>query len=189
MSHYFIGVPVQPALAKQLAEWQTTLKQYLPYKQWTNRSDFHITLAFLGEVDDPSIEMLQKKLASMTVYPAFDLKRSDIQTFGNTQQPRVIWLGMEHHPLLHEIQEHVVQICETIGYKREKREYTPHVTIAKKWADQRKEISEQSWNAMLADMPALDKSFHVDAIHLYKVHPASDPKYEVVQRFPLREKK
>ncbi|WP_179134554.1 RNA 2',3'-cyclic phosphodiesterase [Oceanobacillus timonensis] len=188
MSHYFIGIPVQPELAKQLAAWQTILKKYLPYKQWTHRYDFHITLVFLGEVDEQSIEMLQRKLSSITACPSFALKRTELKTFGNKKQPRVIWLGMEHHPLLHDMQEQVVQICETIGYKREKRGYTPHITIAKKWADQRKELSEHCWNDILADMSALDESFDVDAIQLYKVHPASNPKYEVVQRFPLREK-
>lgn len=46
MSHYFIGIQVKPELAEQLSEWQTNLAQHLPYKQWTDKSDFHITLVF-----------------------------------------------------------------------------------------------------------------------------------------------
>jgi len=186
MSHYFIGIQVKPVLAEQLAEWQKHFMQYLPYKQWTDKEDFHITLVFLGEVDEKSIETLQSELYSITAHTSFDLNRSGLGTFGNKRQPRVLWLGVENNSQLDDLQQQVVQICEIIGYKKEKRAYTPHITIAKKWADQKKIVTEDSWNNILSNMPSLDEAVKVDAVNLYKVHPASTPKYEIVQRFPLR---
>lgn len=186
MSHYFIGIQVKSGMAKQLAEWQKYLMQHLPYKQWTDMSDFHITLVFLGDVDEKSIEVLQSKLDSITSYASFDVNRTYLGTFGNKRQPRVLWLGVESHSLLNSMQQQVVQISETIGYKKEKRAYRPHVTIAKKWADQQKIITEKSWNKILTSIPSMDEAFNVDAVNLYKVHPASTPKYEIIQRFPLR---
>ncbi|MFD1415661.1 RNA 2',3'-cyclic phosphodiesterase [Oceanobacillus jeddahense] len=186
MSHYFIGIQVKPELAEQLSEWQTNLAQHLPYKQWTDKSDFHITLVFLGDVDEKSIKILQSELQSIAAYEAFDLKRSALGTFGNKHQPRVLWLGVESHPVLTDIQKQVVQICKTIGYHEEKRMYKPHITIAKKWADQKKIVTEDAWNELLSDRPSFVDAFNVDAIHLYKIHPASQPKYEIIQSIPLR---
>ncbi|MDM8102603.1 MULTISPECIES: RNA 2',3'-cyclic phosphodiesterase [Oceanobacillus] len=186
MSHYFIGIQVKPLLAEQLTEWQKHFMQHLPFKQWTDKEDFHITLAFLGEVGEKSIETLRNELYSITAYTAFDLNRTSLGTFGNKHQPRVLWLGVENNPMLNRIQQQVVQICEIIGYKNEKRAYTPHITIAKKWADQKKTVTEDSWNKIISNMPSLAEAFNVDAVELYKVHPSSTPKYEIIQRFPLR---
>ncbi len=186
MSHYFIGIQVKPELAKQLSEWQINLKNQLPYKQWASRPDFHITLVFLGDVDEKLLHALQSKLSSATAaYSVFDIKRTALGTFGNQQQPRVLWMGIENNPILNQLQKQVVQICESIGYNREKRAYTPHITIAKKWANHDNFLTEKIWNDILDNTPDLDDIFKVDAIHLYKVHPASNPKYEIVQSFPL----
>ncbi|GGP14275.1 RNA 2',3'-cyclic phosphodiesterase [Oceanobacillus neutriphilus] len=187
MSHYFIGIQVKPELAKQLSEWQINLKKQLPYKRWTSRPDFHITLVFLGDMDGNLTYALQSKLPFAEAYSVFDIKRSELGTFGNQQQPRVLWMGIENNPVLNQLQRKVVQICESIGYNREKRAYTPHITIAKKWADQDKFLTKRIWNDVLENMPDLDNKFKVDAFHLYKVHPASNPKYEIVQSFPLTE--
>lgn len=185
MSHYFIGIQVKPELAKQLSDWQIDLRNQLPYKQWTSRSDFHITLVFLGDVDDQFIHTLQSKLTFTAAYSVFDIRRTVPGTFGNKQHPRVFWLGIENNPILNELQSQVVQICEAIGYNRDKRVYTPHITIAKKWANQDILLTERLWDDILDTMPNLDDIFKADAIHLYKVNPASNPKYEIVHSFPL----
>lgn len=185
MSHYFIGIQVKPELAKQLSVWQTSLSNQLPYKQWTIRPDFHITLVFLGDMDEKLIQTLQSKLPFAATYSIFDIKRTTLGTFGNKQHPRVLWMGIENNPVLNQIQRKVVQICESIGYNKDNRAYTPHITIAKKWANQDKFLTEKIWNDVLNNMPDLDDKFKVDAFHLYKVHPASNPKYEIVQSFPL----
>lgn len=186
MSHYFIGIQVDPVLAKQLSEWQANIINNLPHKQWTDKSDFHITLAFLGEVDEKSIEILKSKLQSVAACPAFELQRSRPGVFGHKQRPRVLWLGVQKNSALLHIQKQVVQISEAIGYKKEKRPYAPHITIAKKWASQDKILTENHWEEILHKMPVLADKFTVDAIHLYRVHPASNPKYEIVQSFSLR---
>lgn len=185
MPHYFIGIQVKPELAEQLSEWKEHVMHYLPYKQWTDKSDFHITLVFLGDVDEKSKEILKSELYAITAYASFELNRTGLGTFGNKRQPRVLWLGVENNSILNNMQQQVVQICETIGYNKEKRSYTPHITIAKKWADQKKIVTEDSWNKIVSNMPSMDEAFNVDAVNLYKIHPASTPKYEIIQRFPL----
>ncbi|GIO24993.1 RNA 2',3'-cyclic phosphodiesterase [Oceanobacillus sp. J11TS1] len=185
MSHYFIGIQIGSILAKQLSDWKVGLEKCLPYKQWTDKSDFHITLAFLGEVDEKSIELLKNKLQSISAYPAFEIERTSIGTFGQRQRPRVLWLGAEKNSILLQVQEEVTQISESIGYKKESRPYTPHITIAKKWASDDKMLTEDIWKEILYNMPALDDKIKVDAIQLFKVHPTSKPKYEIVQSFPL----
>ncbi|WP_152657220.1 RNA 2',3'-cyclic phosphodiesterase [Oceanobacillus sp. CFH 90083] len=186
MSHYFIGIQIKPEWAKVLSEWQKELVYRLPYKQWTDKLDFHITLVFLGNIDEKSLDALRNGLQAVTAYAPFTLKKSKLGTFGNKQQPRVLWLGIENNSILSKIQKQVVQTCETVGYRKEKRMYTPHITIGKKWTEQEKTLTANGWNDILSGMPFLDEAFQVDAIHLYKVHPASKPKYEIIQSFPLR---
>src|SRR5690625_3777269 len=95
MSFYFIAIPLPDRLKKKLSNWQSKYKPLLPYKHWTDRNDFHITLKFLGEVDQEKLHLLQKKLVELKYMQRFTVNVHSLNTFGNPYKPRVLWIGVD----------------------------------------------------------------------------------------------
>lgn len=184
MSHYFIAIHLPKELQTSLSYWQHKLKDRLPYKQWPHREDLHITLKFLGQVTDNKIQQLLKELQAVQDIPAFDLIVGGIGTFGNPMKPRVLWAGVEDTDLLTELQ-HVVEGCsQKIGFEKENRQYRPHITMAKKWTG---ESALSGETIIEVQQQFTDKqAMHVTEVVLFQIHPTKSPKYEVVERFPLK---
>ncbi|QKY69743.1 RNA 2',3'-cyclic phosphodiesterase [Lentibacillus sp. CBA3610] len=140
--HYFIAVPLPGFLKEQFAGWQRELEAELPYKQWVHPDDFHITLKFLGAVDEHHLNTLMKSMQQIERFSAFSLLTGTLGTFGNPKRPRVLWAGVEQKPDLLRLQSRVEDIAVQTGFQQENRAYTPHITLAKKWGGAMKDLSE-----------------------------------------------
>lgn len=185
MKHFFVAIPIPFHIKESLETWSKSLRA-LPfeYKEWVYLEDFHITLKFLGGVDDNLIEDLSNALHQRTRhFNPFVLKGKSFGTFGNPRSPRVLWAGVNDSQALNEQQEIIDEECSLFGYSKENRLYRPHITVAKKWRSG--VFDAQS----LPALPALFKeSWSVDHCVLYQIHPSKKPKYEKVQRFQFGRK-
>ncbi|QHE53310.1 RNA 2',3'-cyclic phosphodiesterase [Pontibacillus sp. HMF3514] len=181
-SHYFIGIPLPEHVRTWLKEWQEQMKRDLSYGVWTHELDFHITLKFLGAVEEDNIHLLRENLKDIQV-SSFEIKIGELGHFGNPHQPRVVWAGAEKHQQLLALQKEVEVACENLGFPPEKRSYNPHITLAKKWRGD-KEL-DQKLEALYDHLNRVD-SITVDHFTLFKIHPKSNQKYEAIQRFPLQ---
>ncbi|GAB3792173.1 RNA 2',3'-cyclic phosphodiesterase [Virgibacillus kimchii] len=181
-SHYFIAIHLPETIQDYFSEWQRELKQELPYKQWPHKKDLHITLKFLGPVADDQLTNLEEQLQDLQQCAAFSLATGQLGTFGNPVKPRVLWAGVEKTEPLIQLQKTVEDQCAAAGWKREKRNYRPHVTLAKKWNGTEINGLEQKINNK-----SLEKQvWHVKNIFLFRIHPQQTPKYEVVSNYPLQ---
>lgn len=92
-------------------------------------SNLHITLEFLGEVSDRDKEELIEKINKIHHEP-FDIKLTRV---GWWRKPQILWIGTTHiqKPLL-KLVKSIRKCVKQQGLKTDKREYKPHVTIARK---------------------------------------------------------
>ncbi|SEA46859.1 2'-5' RNA ligase [Thalassobacillus cyri] len=181
--HYFIGVPISEEIRQVLGGWQKELKQVVQYKTWTHPEDFHITLKFLGAVDTKNInEVLQLLKEETASYPApFHVETSDLKFFGQKQKPRVLFMEVEKHTSLLNLKEIVETRLKRAGFQEEKRPYRPHITIAKKWKEEQKDTFTNEKLENLKETLILP----VDRFHVFRIHPAKAPKYEIVETIEL----
>lgn len=177
-THYFIGIPVQSDIQKWLEEWQEKLKPYVSYKVWTHPEDFHITLKFLGNVHDDQVTPLTRSLDRTNEFSTFVLKIGLLGFFGNKTQPRVMWAGVEKHTSLMALQTKVDKLCQRHLFPAEKRPYTPHITLAKKWKTAKISIPTMDLQPLLP-VPQT-RIMEVDRFCLYRIHPENEVKYESV---------
>ncbi|MGY0694745.1 RNA 2',3'-cyclic phosphodiesterase [Virgibacillus sp. FSP13] len=182
-SHYFIGIPISSQLEDTFYRWQRDLKPQLPYKQWPNKHDLHITLKFLGPVEEATIHSIQNALRNIESFPQFSLEVGGIGLFGNPKGPRILWVGVTKNKALTLFHQKIESSMEEYGFKPEQRAYHPHITLAKKWngpLDEKK----------ILGLKDLFKSEHylltVNEVILYQIFPKQDPKYKVVSRYNLR---
>ena len=185
MSHYFIAIQLPREVQTNLFVYQEKLKEQLSYKQWSHREDLHITLKFLGEVESNNLQQLIKKLQEIQEVPPFDLNVGGIGIFGNPKKPRVLWAGVEHTDGLSKLQQSVEECTVQIGIEKEKREYRPHITLAKKWAGE-DTLAKDTLSLLQEKFNQIEK-MHVADVVLFRIHPAEAPKYEVMERFALKQ--
>lgn len=181
--HYFVAIPLPEYIKEYFAEWQKALKERLSYKLWPHMEDLHITLKFLGPVAPDALQKLQKELSAIQQLEAFTLKVGTIGTFGNPRNPRVLWAGVEKNKPLVLLQEWVEECAITAGFAKENREYRPHITLAKKWAEGK---MNNSFFAEINEQYIWEREMEVNEIVIYQIFPSRSPKYEIVQTYSLK---
>ena len=94
----------------------------------------HLTIKFLGEQSPSTVLHIQNSLTKMSgiVHP-FHLKISGTGCFPNPRRPRVFWLGLEHDHAnsLVKIHNWIEHRLEPLGFPREKRRFSPHLTLGR----------------------------------------------------------
>jgi len=106
-------------------------EEELPVR-WVEPDNYHITLKFLGEVQDPQIEVVEEaldKVASSTMQ--MDLEISGFGAFPTIRRPQVLWVGVEPSPALRCLKQDIEWALSDHGFERETRAFHPHITLGR----------------------------------------------------------
>src|SRR5512133_973415 len=132
MKRIFIAVKVNPGetLLKIISSFQHGLVK--DSIKWTNPENIHITLVFLGDTEQMLIEpigsMLKEKCGGTG---KFDLKIKGSGVFRNMGDLRIIWMGIDHHEKLLQLNGSIVDGLKKLNFKIEERPFNPHLTIGR----------------------------------------------------------
>ena len=167
--------PVRAELARVIGD----LTGDIPSARWVPVQNIHLTLSFLGRVDESRIPEVSGALASsVSDYVDFTVRLDELGAFPSQRRARVLWAGLADPTRgLSAIAESVVSALESIGFPREARAFTPHVTMARLKVPRPVTLS-----VVPAPVP-----FPVERISLFESHlqrPA--PVYEEIATFPFR---
>jgi 2'-5' RNA ligase len=125
MPRIFTGLEIPADIGQSLA----TLRGGLPGARWIDPENYHVTLRFIGDVDD----VIAHEVASMlgrVRRPAFELHVNDLQAFGG-RKPRALVAMLGPAQALIELQAEHERLMQRVGLEPEGRKYTPHVTLAR----------------------------------------------------------
>jgi 2'-5' RNA ligase len=100
---------------------------------WPCAENLHLTLKFFGEIARSRVEMLSQAVArTAQKSQPFKLTIEGAGAFPPRGIPRVLWLGViDSSGSLAQLQSHLEEECERIGFKREARSFRPHLTLAR----------------------------------------------------------
>lgn len=128
----FIGLPLPPAYQEGLARLRQAMAPLLASRlAWTRPGNWHLTLKFLGEVDDVQLPAVATALAGLAWEP-FALRAGGAGAFPNDQRPRVLWLGLtQGAEACARLAAAVEGSLTPLGFSPETREFRPHLTIAR----------------------------------------------------------
>lgn len=99
--------------------------------RWVRPEGMHVTLKFIGHVPDETLDPIRAALAQVHSNAPVELDFRGVGFFPNERRPRVIWCGVHGSANLSELAASVEQSVEPLGIAREKREFTPHLTLAR----------------------------------------------------------
>jgi len=130
----FIACELSEEMKKALLAIQGSLKgQGLQRLRWVRPEAIHLTLKFLGETAAAKVSPIEQALASSCQgILSFKLTLGQLGTFGDRRRPRVIWVGLSgESKVLSELQGRVEEAMEGLGFQREARPFSPHLTLAR----------------------------------------------------------
>jgi len=122
----FIAIEFPDDIKRQL----NRLRMDIPGARWVPVGQIHLTLEFLGEVDEASFELLTGELSAIQA-PCFDVRFSATGCFPHRRQPRVLWVGLEPEPLLASLAIRVRTAVLASNIPQEERPFAPHITLAR----------------------------------------------------------
>ena len=139
----FISINLTPDLLAALTDLQSQLKRQLASQplRWTRPEGIHLTLKFLGDTETGRIEEIVRALGqAVEPHQVFELSIGGLGCFPNQHKPRVLWVGVQDPgERLRRLAASVDNAMSGLGWKRENRPYTGHLTLArvKKYANNR----------------------------------------------------
>ncbi len=180
----FIALELTDEIRNKLAILQNQLKTYNGKIKWVNPKQIHVTMKFLGDITPPQAEQLSEDLRYIAAdFSPFHFDVGRIGTFPGKKVPRIVWVGVENTPLLQELQQEIESAAEAIGVEREKRNFSPHLTLGRV-----KELDDpEDFRRFLYGHTLETTSNRVDRIVLFKSRlTPSGPIYSEYAVIPLR---
>ena len=125
MPRLFTGLEIPPDIAQTLA----MLRGGLPGARWIDPQNYHVTLRFIGDVDD-SVAREIASLLGRVRRNSFELRLDGVTSFGG-KKPRAVVVTAAPSAALMEAQAEQERLMQRIGLEPEGRKYIPHVTLAR----------------------------------------------------------
>ena len=125
MTRAFVALPIPEAVRSRL----TVAQFLLPLPRRVDPADFHITLAFLGDLDAPTLDEVHLALSALHL-PGFALELRGFGMFGG-DRPRSLHAVVAPCDGLARLAARVTRACVLAGARPEERRFTPHVTLGR----------------------------------------------------------
>src|ERR1700749_3817931 len=122
MPRLFTGLEIPAALGQSLS----LLRGGLPGARWIDPENYHVTLRFMGDVDDDIAQEVDWLLGQMR-RKSFELHLDGLQSFGG-RKPRALVAAVAPSQTLMELQAEQERLMRRVGLDPETRKYPPHVT-------------------------------------------------------------
>jgi RNA 2',3'-cyclic 3'-phosphodiesterase len=120
------------ALAGVLAQARAALGDAAPAVRWTLPPNIHVTLHFLGELDQARVANVRAALGDRLPRPAFDVETNRPGVFPPAGPPKVVWLGIgTGADALTAVHADLALRLERAGVALERRRFTPHLTVGR----------------------------------------------------------
>ena len=126
MLRLFVGIALPPALRLRLS----LLCAGVPGARWVDPGNLHLTLRFIGAVDEGEACDIDAALLRIRA-PRFALTLAGAGQFGSGAGARALWIGVAANSDLFRLHDKVERALQRAGRPPEPRRYAPHVTLAR----------------------------------------------------------
>jgi 2'-5' RNA ligase len=132
-SRTFLGFALSSEQIDRATELQESLARHGAGVNWVSADNLHVTLLFLGDVDDRELYTVCRVTENVCKStPSFPLSLRGLGAFPNLRRPKVVWVGIDEPEPLYTLHEHLtVELQTAIDYRQEERGYTPHLTLGR----------------------------------------------------------
>jgi len=130
----FVGVELPENVKDALWDLQERNRAAAPDAKWVPRDNLHLTMSFLGEVDEARVDPIREALHEAAA-PGPDVIPTALRSAGafpNPRRARVVWVGLDDdNGHLAALAGSVAAGLEQVGFAREERPWSAHLTVAR----------------------------------------------------------
>ncbi len=160
MIRLFVALEIPPDAAKRLE----LVGGGVPGARWYGAERLHLTLRFIGEVDERAARDIDDAL-SLVRAPQFSLEIFGVGQFGG-RLPHALWAGVRANEMLMHLQRKIETALQRFGLPAEQRKFTPHITLAYLKSPPREKVVDFLSHHALLSIPA----FTVERFSLFSSH-------------------
>ncbi|MBI5599303.1 MAG: RNA 2',3'-cyclic phosphodiesterase [Deltaproteobacteria bacterium] len=133
---------------------------------WARPDTIHLTLKFLGDIEAGRVDAISGELKKAAEGAnGFTINIHGFGGFPNLKNPRVMWVGVEESDGLRLLYENIESRMEPLGFEREKRGFSPHLTVGRVKDPRNGKRLGEKFEGLEIDVSA---SFRVSDIVLFK---------------------
>lgn len=182
MTRLFIALEIPEEVRENISTLRKEAVHNLSDLRWEPKEKIHLTLKFIGEVNDDLVERIT---ASLTFLENFEKIKCRLTKFGFFLRrgiPQILWIGLWVEGILFNIVEQLNIRLTEFGIPAEERKFKPHLTLLRI-----KKRFPEKWVSEFNSFIIPEINFTCDSILLIKSEllPES-PKYTVIKKFNLK---
>jgi len=133
MIRAFIAIALPEEIKDSIQDIVSGLREKNPAVRWVRPEGMHLTLKFLGNIDESFVETLSLGLDDVVAqYSCLKLTLSRLGVFPNVRRPRIVWIGLTGNiENLSHLAGSIDALSFQFGIERERREFKSHITLGR----------------------------------------------------------
>ena len=131
MIRAFIAIDIDPQVRENITRAIGQLRSRVLEVRWIAPANFHLTLKFLGDIEQTQIEAIGAAFEErLRPFPRFTINAKGLGVFPDLRRPRIMWIGLAGNELT-TLAAQVELALLPLGFAPGKRNFTPHLTIGR----------------------------------------------------------
>lgn len=156
----FYAIEFNENIKEELLKAQSKLKEKARSANFTRKENLHLTLRFMGEIDNANFPVLTRIQADAAyINEPFLLKLSKPGVFERGNK-FIVWWGIQECDRLKRLQSSLEEEIRRNGFPPEYKPYSPHITLAREFT------SYENIKEIIMDLEPLINTFEVNNISL-----------------------
>lgn len=148
----FVAIDVPEDTRRALRGLMEDLRKVCPGARWVRPEGIHVTLKFIGHIEDQELSSVQERLSRVSPRPAIDVAFRTFGFFPKEKHPRVFFVGIYAGEPLAALAAEIDSQLARLGIAKESRPFQPHLTLARfKTSEGLPELRKE-----IASLPAQD---------------------------------
>ena len=127
----FFAIEFPEDVKEYLNKIQLVLKEQSTKGNFTYRDNYHLTLRFIGEINDHELDKLKEVIDEVALKQnCFQLTMNNLGYFARGSK-LIIWVGINQNESLSRLYSQLEHSLEDKGYKGEEKDFVPHITLGR----------------------------------------------------------
>ena len=144
----FIAIQLDEAAKEYLSSVQDQFRESTVRGSYTPEENLHLTLAFIGEYDDPGL--VKSVVESIEIRP-FDIRLTGIGAFGD-----LWWAGLDDCPPLMAVSRRLRRALSDAGVPFDRKKFSPHITLMRRADGRLSGIQEEEMASLFGASMTVD---------------------------------
>ncbi len=186
----FIGIKLADSVTASIQKFLEPFQKISTPVRWIKPKNIHLTLKFIGEVDQETYRNIESALSEPfadelddTVPGSFDVELTGCGKFGKGTALSIFWIGIRPTPALTSLYQSIEERLDRIGIPKEDRPFKPHITVGRN----KRHYNFGKFNELIEQYgDQRINRFPVSAIQLFKSKLTPDgPIYTILKEISL----